>query len=549
MENERANPPEQTRLVLFLIFTALAVPTYITLPDPGLTWDESIYAGFAVRYWEWLMHPSLSSHVLTKVWWIGQAHPPLAKLILGLSIGMFGRVFAFLHALRFPCPLWYAGTGVLIYLYARRHLSTVAAVCSVIAFATMPRVFGHAHLAALDMPVTFFWLAAVYVFLVALENGPGSSMEQSESTDSRNENSDKDQSLQTHKLVVAGVVLGLALLTKINAVFLIPCLAMYVLLFHRRNAIEILVWVFGVAFVLFLVGWPGLYPAPVERVFSYFADKLHRQPIEVYFLGKTYGAHPAPAYYPLVMIVATLPVGTLVTSVIGLGHAISDSLHKPAHRANTMILLSLLGTVGPFLLPPVGKYDGVRLFLPAFPFLALTCGLTADRFVRIASKYQKHDWLYAGLVAFFIVQGVGILITHPYELAYYGGAVGGLRGARRIGMETTYWGDTLDEQAIAAVNKICKNKRVAFFPVGSFVPDYLQKVIGYLDKDVKIVDYGEGSRRDWDYCVLIPRQGKFDELAWQLYKKAKPIWRSKRCGVRMCMIYRAPKKWEATPQR
>ena len=145
-----------------------------------------------------------------------------------------------------------------------------------------------------------------------------------------------------------------------------------------------------------------------------------------------------------------------------------------------------------------------------------------------------------GLVAFFVVQGIGILLMHPYELAYYGGMVGGVRGARRIGLETTYWGDTLDEKALTAVNKRCKGARVAFFPVGSFVPDFHQKISGMLSRDVRIADYGEGAQRQWDYCVLIMRQGMFDDLAWHLVRKGHPIWRSKRLGVTMCAIYKAP---------
>ena len=83
---------------------------------------------------------------------------------------------------------------------------------------------------------------------------------------------------------------------------------------------------------------------------------------------------------------------------------------------------------------------------------------------------------------------------------------------------------------------------MAFFPVGSFVPDFDQRVAGLLSKDVRIVDYGEGKRRAWDYCVLVTRQGKFDDLAWRLYRKGHPIWRSKRFGVTMCAIYKAPWK-------
>lgn len=43
-----------------------------------------------------------------------------------------------------------------------------------------------------------------------------------------------------------------------------------------------------------------------------------------------------------------------------------------------------------------------------------------------------------------LVQGVGVVSTHPFGLSYYNAVVGGLTGAERLGLELTYWNDAVD---------------------------------------------------------------------------------------------------------
>ncbi len=46
---------------------------------------------------------------------------------------------------------------------------------------------------------------------------------------------------------------------------------------------------------------------------------------------------------------------------------------------------------------------------------------------------------------FLIGQGIGVVWMHPFGLSYYNAMVGGLPGARALGLELTYWSDAIDD--------------------------------------------------------------------------------------------------------
>ncbi len=48
------------------------------------------------------------------------------------------------------------------------------------------------------------------------------------------------------------------------------------------------------------------------------------------------------------------------------------------------------------------------------------------------------------MVVLLAAQGWGVATIHPFGLSYYNALVGGLPGAEMLGLELTYWGDSVD---------------------------------------------------------------------------------------------------------
>jgi hypothetical protein len=113
----------------------------------------------------------------------------------------------------------------------------------------------------------------------------------------------------------------------------------------------------------------------------------------------------------------------------------------------------------------IGKsmvYDNERLIMVTFPFLAglAGCGFAwlASGWQKLVARWNKRLVTWAGVAALILLAFLPQIITmqrlYPHYLSYYGEGVGGLPGATRLGLETTYWCETyrlalpiLNEQA------------------------------------------------------------------------------------------------------
>jgi hypothetical protein len=234
----------------------------------------------------------------------------------------------------------------------------------------------------------------------------------------------------------------------------------------------------------------------------------------VYYLGWAYVGEYAPWHYPLVMLAVTVPAGLLAASVVGVYVTLRDKTQNPATE---LALVNFAGILLVAMLPWAPKYDGVRLFLPAFPFLGVLAGVGVEAMVRwvsgLESLFQPLRWRRVGWaagVAFLLTQGVGLVWAWPFHLTYYNIVVDGLRGAQRLGFETMYWGEAFDPGAWTALEQLVGQERepnakarVAFVGVARDVAEFLQRH-GYLS-DAFVPLGPEAS--DVDYVVVGRREG------------------------------------------
>ncbi|MBK9207901.1 MAG: hypothetical protein IPL71_06225 [Anaerolineales bacterium] len=144
-------------------------------------------------------------------------------------------------------------------------------------------------------------------------------------------------------------------------------------------------------------------------------------------------------------------------------------------------------------------YDNERLIMVSFPFLAGLAGIGFSWIVssleNLSVRWSRPNVGRSGVVILVILAFVPQLITmmrlYPHYLSYYGEGVGGLDGATRMGLETTYWCETFN-LAFPMINEQAKpNDRIWSDPWSHDVLIYYQTQ-GLLRDDwgfLRLIEY------------------------------------------------------------
>ena len=399
-----------------------------TSRDIGLTWDEPIYIEASESYVSWLGQlitsptHALTDQSVTTYWNINHEHPPIDKVWSGLVWEVSRNVFDDLTAHRLGNMLLAGALAGFVYLMVATEFGVVVGLMATGALLTMPRLFLHAHLASLDLAAAaaIFGVCLLFWF-AARRHGVRWS-------------------------IWLGLAYGIAIGMKVTALFEIPLILLaWVLLFGRRAyLLGRLVAMGGLGLCTSLVLWPWLYHDSWSRTVEYIQFMtLDHYGIEQWYLHHLYT--PPPWHYPFVITLAVVPFTTTVLALIG-------SLSVVRQR-NAVGCLLVIGALIPLLIMATGRsqlYDGERLWMPSFPFIAALAGVGFGQVVIairfISQRLQIARWT-APLVA--IAAGVAfvpqLLATHdvyPHLLSYYSETIAGMRGANRLGLETTYWAET-----------------------------------------------------------------------------------------------------------
>ncbi|MGI9039092.1 MAG: glycosyltransferase family 39 protein [Gemmatimonadota bacterium] len=521
-----ATPVRRAALALGAVFAAVTFATgFPQLSEVGVTWDEPRYFESARSIQKWTSRVAsgdaraLSADEIQAAWDTDRyynPHPPVYKEGMAFTESLIGGRFGALTGFRASNLAMFSVLVGLVAALTSLLVRPAGGFAAGAALLLMPRMYGHGLIAATDVPLSLFWFAATMGFFLYVRGGG------------------------RRWLVSGGAMLGLAFATKFTGLLLpVPFIAWAVLFGRNRRSITAFVYGLALAMLVAVIVNPAAWHDPIAYQGRLVAESLNREaavPISTFYFGRI---HPfvVPWHHAIVMTIITLPVATLALALLALG-----SLRRRG-ETRTLVALCLLQMLfwwGLLALPSSPNHDGVRLWLPMFPFVAVLAGIGFGALGAAVRRRFRGVAATAAIAVvaslFFFPTVLGMLHARPYYLSWYGELVGGARGASRAGMEATYWFDAVTASFRERLDGALPERAVVFAHPN---PEYYQQLqaLGLLREDLRFTD-----ELPADYVLLLARRALLEPRWAAVYDSVPPLLAAELDGVELAGLY----AWDAS---
>jgi 4-amino-4-deoxy-L-arabinose transferase-like glycosyltransferase len=373
-----------------------------------------------------------------------EGHPPLAGVVIAAGMAIAPSWLDPLSGCRLgPMLLFAAAAGAMFYRLKRDYQTPVVGLVAVAMLALMPRLFAHEHYATLDGPLAACWIIAWAAFAPAVRD--------------------------LRWAPAFGLALGLVLSAKFTG-WLAPIpFALWAYFFRDRGAWKALAVAVPIAVVVFVAFNPPLWQHPLDGLWRFFELNLSRQRsynISTQFFGQMYNLeHPLPWYNAVVWLAVTVSPMTLVFGLYGV---VATVRRWRDDRPGTLLVCQWATLLAVRALPMAPPHDAERLILPSFAFFAALVGVGFGRALYRDSllsteKIIAQGWAKVALAITLTAASWDAVSYFPHNLSYYNRLIAGLRGATALGMEPTYYWDSLDAAALGWLREhTVDGQRIAF---------------------------------------------------------------------------------------
>ncbi len=544
-----------------------------TAGDLGMNRDESFYVTAAESYGRWYVqlfddpdraltresidrhwnynneHPALMKTVFAWTWLLDQRGWPRLREAVGLDpeplFSVPSSAYRFGGMLSASLLLW------LIYIFGTRAADRRLGLFAALSFATLPRVFYHAHLDCFDVPIVLMITWVTYAYWRSL--------------------------VSPRWAIMTGVAYGCALATKHNS-WILPG----VLLVHfawvagqeiarrrrgeRKRLTLVPYWLIAMLTIsplLFYASWPWIWHDTFDRLAAYARFHLHHEYYNMAYFGVNYFRPPFPTSYVFVMTLFTVPLTTMLLMLVGLGlraRALMPEwlarrimprgeLRPDARATDVLWFASVLVPMLVFTLPSTPIFGGTKHWFTAYPFLCLFAGYAALHVIVSAeSRLISRGLAEAGPVS---ILAITVLLapafaetahSHRFGLSHYTWAAGGVPGAADYGMNRQFWGFTTGS-VVDFLKQKMPNGGSVYLGDTTFVAFEMLKRDGRLPPNIR----AEGNLTEADY-VLVHHEHHMAEIdfqAWQAFGSVQPVHVLTYDGVPIVSIYEHPRRRRA----
>ncbi|MBP9086172.1 MAG: glycosyltransferase family 39 protein [Kofleriaceae bacterium] len=312
--------------------------------EVGIARDETVYMTYGSRYADWwtglFKGKTAASEKSITAFFGGpgatdnnREHPPLLKTLSGLSERWLHRGWGVnrITAYRVPAIALNALLIVIIFAWVSRVWGQATGLLAALLTLFLPRAFFHAGLACFDGPIVTLWIATLYAYWRGL----------------------------THRgwRIAAGVIFGLALATKHNAILLPFVVGPHYLGAHavrylrtrkqrnpgnannptnanadaptptlsplrrlRRSVARhgSLGWPLLLGPLTLVAVWPWLWHHPLTHIQQWLAFHFTHVHYNFEYLGQNWNAPRFPWHVALVTTLVTVPAATLAAAGLGI---------------------------------------------------------------------------------------------------------------------------------------------------------------------------------------------------------------------------------------
>jgi len=518
------------------IFLGVFFLVAFTVSDYGVTWDEPAYFHASDLHSQWMddfgknlfngrIGRSLDDETIKAAWhWdpYHVPHPPFSRILSGLTKAAFTPVIDKFVAYRLAPAMFFALLATIMFLWMTAIFDRVTGFFCALMLVLIPNLFGFAHFAVTDMPLTGMWFLTVYCFWRGLKDWKWS--------------------------LVLGVIWGLALSTKFTALLIPIPILVWAHLYHRQSYSNNLFAMIFLSPIVMIACQPYLWHQTSIRILEFLFEGLSRgyrpeTSFPIFFFNKIYDTGSIPWYYPFFMTAVTIPEAVLVLCMVGV---MALYWVKPQRKVMILFLFNAVFILCMGLLPGAVLHDTTRQLLPVNPFLVGVAGYgffllvsyLAERCQRI-TVLQRINHLRAKIISvlfslFLFPQSVDLLFYHPFELSYYNRLIGGVRGAFERGLEVTYFMEAFTPDFLRFLNEKVPRDATINASFANFMFEFYQKE-GRLRPDIKITD-----KQDFDYHILLNRRSVLSQSDRALLRHAsRPIASVTVGGMPLVFVYKA----------
>jgi hypothetical protein len=439
--------------------------------------------------------------------------PPLGGILVNLGTRVAPEALDPLTRGRLgPILLFSLAAGAMFYRLQRDYHSWAVSLMAIAALATMPRLFAHAHFAALDGPLTACWVLAWVTF------GPAC----------------RDWRFAP----VFGLMLGLTFLARFSGWLAVCPFAVWAFLYRDWAGWRALLIAVPIAIGVFILINPPLWEQPLQGLLKFFELNLLRSGrprlnFSTQFLGERYGLdRPLPWYNGLVWTAITISPMTLVFGCAGI---VTTLRRWQQDRVSTLLVCQWATLVIARAVPILPPQDGERMMLPSFAFFAALVGVGLGRalYRDTLLKPQRivaQGWAKVAMVIVLAAATFDAVTYFPHNLSYYNRLIGGLRGAVALGMEPTYYWDALDRDTLAWLKENTpETQRVMF---GSMPQRNLELLTRW-----GLIDFQPEDGRPVHWHVIQYRPSAWRASDRWLVENEKPAYRRSFLGVPLVDVY------------